>query len=377
MSRNETSRLAKGKSDIPAKAKKDRQVVNIGHSLRENLSECDRQRRSAVDQEILRYLGALAKKDDDGEGFAFPSINRVAKQIQRTPFYVGQRIKYLQRIGRLVPVKRERFGRLVNGWIVVRYTTWANSQGICLNSSEKNGRPPQSSENNLGSHSNNLPEHANSLEEKRSSDDANPLKIEADSAIGGAQRSGLDLSCVHQSDGRSPSQFTGHATTTALDQLSKSSTKKEHSKAKKTLEDRLVEKISREGEHLSFYRDNEGVEAYEEFLEKIRTASKFLAFPFDENDPAVSFDFCAIFCEKFERFNPRLQTGEMKASTFCTKVIDECERDKYALWPPSFTEHRNRLRRAERAEQIQFWVKKDSNGFKRRIGLCEESLDWS
>ena len=337
------------------------------------IPEFQKERRSAVEAEILRYLGALAKQDP--EGFVYPSGATVVKKIDRTAFYVGQRIKYLQKVGRLIPVQRERYGRTVNGWIVVRYKTWADSQAVCADSCEKDWCAPQASENDFIDHPKNLADDANSFGKKEHSEPANPLKIRADSAIGGAPRSGLALSSVHDSDRRSLSQSTELATATALTPSFQSS-KKERSKEKKTLRDRLVEKISREGEHLSFYRDSEGAEAYEAFLENIRAASKFLAFPFDENDPAMSFDFCAVLREKFEHFEHRLRTGDTEPAAFCSKVIDVCLKE-HVIWPTSFGEHRNRLRRAEKAEQIEFWVKTDSDGLERRIGVVEESLDWN
>jgi hypothetical protein len=111
---------------------KSKCALGTPYSIKKKLPESDRARRSAVDEAALRYLGALAKKDS--EGFVYPSTATIAKRICRTPFYVSQRIRYLEKIGRLIPAQRERRSRTIRGWIVLRYKTWVDAhppENIC------------------------------------------------------------------------------------------------------------------------------------------------------------------------------------------------------------------------------------------------------
>jgi hypothetical protein len=69
-----------------------------GSTVSQSQLETIRPRRGAVDGEVLRYLGALAKKDP--EGFVYPSVRHIAEKIDRTVYYLGQKIQFLERTGR-------------------------------------------------------------------------------------------------------------------------------------------------------------------------------------------------------------------------------------------------------------------------------------
>jgi hypothetical protein len=214
---------------------------------------------------------------------------------------------------------------------------------------------------------------ANSLAETEGQKTPNLLKLQENPVDEGARRSCSKLKQCNDSDGRSPSQFTGLATATAATGSSQSS-KRRKERNTESLDDRLAAKIKRE--QLGLKTFGEGGEGYPEFLEEVRCISQFLAFPFDEADPTVPWDFCTTLQDKWEEFENRLRAGDMEPSAFCSKVIDACLK-KYFNWPPTFGKHRNRLRQAEKTGQIQLWAKKDSDGLERRISVDEESLDWN
>jgi hypothetical protein len=63
----------------------------------------------------------------------------------------------------------------------------------------------------------------------------------------------------------------------------------------------------------------------------------------------------------------------MEPSTLCSKAIDSCE-ESYTVWPPSFSEHRNLLREAEKSGRLQFFVSDSPNGNRIRLRVYPKSL---
>ena len=132
----------------------------FGHALSPSTrSKCrleiERPRRGAVDGEVLRYLGSLARKDR--EGFVYPSVTHIAKKIGRSAYYLGLRIKHLEGIRRLIPARRVRRHREIEGWLVIRYKEWEGSRSRradVMRSAEPNNL--DESPNNIAKSPNNL-----------------------------------------------------------------------------------------------------------------------------------------------------------------------------------------------------------------------------
>jgi hypothetical protein len=72
----------------------------------------------------------------------------------------------------------------------------------------------------------------------------------------------------------------------------------------------------------------------------------------DLQSPLLSWDFVDAVRDVVEEYSYK----ETSPGNLCSKVIDECERQRKVygsgyLWPPDFQEHRDRLREYERAAE--------------------------
>ena len=86
----------------------------------------------------------------------------------------------------------------------------------------------------------------------------------------------------------------------------------------------------------------------------VQAAFKAMEYEPDFNDPLLTQDFVA----KVESIYEVHCKDSMTPALLCTKVMDSCERerklspDECYFWPPSFEEHRDRLRAAERDQTV-------------------------
>jgi hypothetical protein len=323
----------------------DTPAPNASKSFLESL----RPRRSAVEGELLRYLGALAKKDP--EGFAYPSIARIAEKIGRTPCYLRRRIQFLEGVGRIVPTRRVRHGRELEGWIVLRYGDWVQSQ------SRQAGAVPAS--NNFEESRKNLPKTPNNLESPAAKTDYKPLTMQPDERSASKRRSCSGILFKDDYPVGSQSQSTSTATATTKIRRANVSLKSK----KESQIDRLLAKNLRDKETLQQVREKYLGTTHEDLLDVIppfREACKFLAFSIDEDDPSLTWDFCALMRSKWTDDKSSLQDGVRLPSKFCSQLIDSClEGD--TRWPPSFQEHRDRLREAEKTGRLAFRIRERSN----------------
>lgn len=118
----------------------------------------------------------------------------------------------------------------------------------------------------------------------------------------------------------------------------------------KKLRDGLVKKIGENEESLKLFLDyceRDHGERYPEWWSNVRSACEFLEYRLDENDPTVTASFVGELGSQFEKHEDAIRSGEMLPGIFATKVIDELVQEKQ-FFPPSFVEHRDRLRTKER-----------------------------
>lgn len=303
-------------------------------STEERCPEWARPRRSAVDREILSYLGALAKRDP--EGFVYPRPVRVARKVQRTPHYVAHRIRFLEGIGRIVPAVRVRHGREVRGWLVIRYRDWVATQDQAMASDATR---------DLERPSDCFVHASNNSFLSKGKNDPNQQETQAPTAKAGRGSSGFEDSKPTRATAKR-SQSTLTATATARGGSSFPKRQKEE-----TLADRIARKIERKGWSL---RDAllKSTEDDTWLLEEVREVCAFLDFPFDQDNPTITLGFCFDLLGVWDAQKDKLRSGQMKRSVFCSKVIDRCV-ESSELWPPSFTNHRDKLARSEKAACIE------------------------
>jgi hypothetical protein len=326
--------------------------------------EAARSRRGAVDGEVLRYLGALAKKDP--EGFVYPSIRHIADKIGRSCYYLGLRIQFLEGTGRLIPTRRVRHSRELEGWIVLRYKEWAKSHSCQL------GAASRSTPDNLAESLKSLPKTPNNLGPRATKPALKSLTAQADkrAMVKGRSCSGRR---INEDDAlRSQSQSTGTATTTSIIRGAGQSFK-----CKKDARiERLIAKNLREGETLrqccEEFRGTEK-EVYLDVIPAFREACKFLAYSINEEDPSLTWHFCADMKFMWEDYKPRLRDGAMSPSKFCSKLIDSCVEGEVP-WPPSFGKHRDRLREAEKTDRLAFHIEEREGSPPIYLGVDPESL---
>ena len=158
---------------------------------------------------------------------------------------------------------------------------------------------------------------------------------------------------------RSQSQFNGTATATGH-----AGTKQSAKTKKEKLEERLKAKNLREEESLRQVREKLRNTKNEDLLDLIRvfrSACTFLGYKPDEENSALTWNFCAELAYKWQEYRNVLQDGEMRPSAFCSKVIDSCLGGA-TIWPPDFGDHRNLLRNAEKSNLLGFYKNTTPDG---------------
>jgi hypothetical protein len=116
---------------------------------------------------------------------------------------------------------------------------------------------------------------------------------------------------------------------------------------RRSLAENLKSKLVREGETLKQVLEEIEKIDRSDWISKIEDACSFLDFHFRMDDPEIGFGFAATLANVFEKYQEKLKSGDMLPGIFCCKVIDEVLRNGWTF-PPRFTEHRNRLRAAEK-----------------------------
>jgi hypothetical protein len=321
-------------------------------------------RRGAVDGEVLRYLGALAKKDP--EGFVYPSIHRIAEKIGRSRYYLGLRIQFLEGTGRLIPTRRVRHRRELEGWIVLRYNEWAKSQS-CQPGAASRGTP-----NNLAESLKSLQKTPNNLGPRAAKPALKSLTAQADKRAKLKGRSCLGRMIKEDDALRSQLQSTGTATATSIIRRAGRSFKSK----KDAIIERLIAKNLREGETLQQCLQKIRGPKDEFLLDVIphfREACQFLGFSINEADPSLTWHFCADMKFMWEDYKSRLQGGAMPPSKFCSKLIDSCAEGEVP-WPPSFGKHRDRLREAEKTDRLAFHIEELEDSPPINLGVDPRSL---
>jgi len=323
--------------------------------------EATRPRHGAVDGEILRYFGSLARKDS--EGFVYPSVRHTAEKIGRSSYYMSLRIRFLEGLGRIIRARRIRNGRELDGWLVLRYDEWKKTQ---TSPHRRDGDP---SIKNLRTPAKNLEPEPNNFGSEPANNARRSMKIQPDSGYQDTPSSCVGRRFTGDDCYESQSQSTTTATATAV-----SSNFRESFKTRKQkLENRIIDKIKSRGESLQLYLREFPEPASESLVKLFRGACKFLAYAPDEDSPDLAYDFCWSLGATWEKHQRRLRDGNMEPSTFCSKVIDSCVED-YILWPPSFSEHRDVLGGAEKSGNLQFVVSRTPNGNRIRLRVYRKSL---
>lgn len=112
----------------------------------------------------------------------------------------------------------------------------------------------------------------------------------------------------------------------------------------------LETKISKEDETIGSFLDalkREGSENPDWFATAAK-AAKFCNYRIDVNDPQMSVSFVGQMATTYEKHNAAIESGDLLPGNFCSKVLDACMGEG-GNYPPSFGEHRDRLREQERA----------------------------
>lgn len=118
------------------------------------------------------------------------------------------------------------------------------------------------------------------------------------------------------------------------------------------LKNNITAKIAKQNSSWAAFLQSESDEKYRiDVRKKFAFVCKFLGWEIDENDGALHWEFALTLIEKYAEHRDSLRSGLLTRATFACKVIDTCERNGI-LWPPAFTELRDRLRQIERHSEV-------------------------
>lgn len=115
---------------------------------------------------------------------------------------------------------------------------------------------------------------------------------------------------------------------------------------------RLKEKIAREdGETAREFLNDlkvENADGYQEFV----AAFNATGFKPVLSDGTVGVGFLMIVAEVFYEQESRSESGDLTPGNLCSRIIDACMKSKPRIpYPPSFVEHRDKLREVERQRE--------------------------
>lgn len=120
-----------------------------------------------------------------------------------------------------------------------------------------------------------------------------------------------------------------------------------------TVREKLIQniktKIQKNGNSFSlFLAETEDLEVRNKIAQDFRGACAFIGFRIGIDDPTLSDDFAFALIDSFHDHESALGDGSLPVGIFCCKVIDSCRRDG-GTYPPSFNDHRNLCRAADKA----------------------------
>lgn len=119
------------------------------------------------------------------------------------------------------------------------------------------------------------------------------------------------------------------------------------------LKKNITAKIGARGSTWTSYLAEEDEKSRSELRNKFALVCRFLEFKIAENDGSLDWEFPLTLIELYKEHRNSLHSGELTRGRFACKVIDRCERDQI-LWPPAFTEVRDRWREMERASEANY-----------------------
>ena len=95
------------------------------------------------------------------------------------------------------------------------------------------------------------------------------------------------------------------------------------------------------------FLDEEDEKSRRELRNKFVYVCRFLKFEISESDGSLEWEFPLTLIEAYAERRKDLRSGALTPGRFASRIIDACKRDGI-LWPPAFTECRDRWRRMER-----------------------------
>lgn len=113
----------------------------------------------------------------------------------------------------------------------------------------------------------------------------------------------------------------------------------------------ITAKIAKTDSTWESYLAEENEKSRTDLRQKFAWVCRFLEFKIAENDGSLGWEFPLMLIELYKEHRDALRSGDLTRGRFACKVIDRCERDKI-LWPPAFTEVRDRWRQIERASEV-------------------------
>jgi len=135
-------------------------------------------------------------------------------------------------------------------------------------------------------------------------------------------------------------------------------------KTKKTLKEAIIEGNARESIR----------ESVNQWVKRAKDACRYVGYQLNVESPLVTEDFCFAITDVWSDWQAKLESGTILPSAFCAKVIDSCRDNNATPWPPSFTQHRNRLRESEKAGVLEFYRDRNAEGEKVYAGVVVESI---
>lgn len=127
------------------------------------------------------------------------------------------------------------------------------------------------------------------------------------------------------------------------------------SKPAEFLKKNITAKISATNSTWASYLAEESEKSRSELRRKFAWVCRFLEFEISENDAALDWEFPFALMDSYAENRKELRSGALTRGRFACKVIDTCKRDGI-LWPPAFTETRDRLRQMERLSEANSTV---------------------
>lgn len=117
------------------------------------------------------------------------------------------------------------------------------------------------------------------------------------------------------------------------------------------LKNNITAKIAATDSTWAKYLAEEDEKSRGDLRRKFAWVCRFLEFQINENDGSLGWEFPLTVIESYKEHRDALRSGNLTRGRFACKVIDRCEREQI-LWPPAFTELRDRWRQIERVSEV-------------------------